>query len=727
MRTCPATLILSVCLSTSLALAQRPPGPLPFVKAKTCLQTNTGYEPRTALAVDSVIIHRHGDEPEKLAEMIGSWKQHGYTVGRMFFADSDAKNEYWTGKWDGTPHPQEVERDEKGEVRMCAGIRPYMLPTEGWIRHLEEMAVESVNAGADAILPEEPLAHVDTGYEEMFRKLWVERYGKPWQAESSSPEARFLTAQLKNELYARLEQRLCQAVARRSREIGRKVDFVIPIHSVYSNVAAKLTAPLGTSWGIDGPDGYIGQIWTGPVNWAMHHYDSPDKTFFDSAYCLYDFFAAITNGSNRKLWMLVDPVEDDPNHKWSEFEEWYIHCVTAMLMFPQVDSYEVMPWPERIFVKGHKTGGGTPAPERFRTIVLSATQVMQEVPLGGQWDPYGAEAGRDKPRGPDRTGVAVSDTLMWEKESPPPLQAAYGLMMPLVRAGTPGEACLLERTSDPKYLQRFNVIVLSYEALKPMEAQPNVALARWVKSGGVLVVLGAADDLGGAELWWRKAGHATPLHHLMAELGLKNVDAAGDFQVGKGWVLRRTVSPREFAHPNAVDETYLPLLKQAWGKATPPRGQVAPGYLCLKRGPFVIARAGREPVKLKGTFVNLMDPQFPISKDIELKPGSSGVFRDVTEVMTATGAKARKPCVLHATHRLMDERMDRGALRAVIRGPLETPGTVRLFTGGKKLASLAARDIGGGEREVRWTQEQDTVLAQFPNDPAGVILEARWK
>jgi hypothetical protein len=710
MRAYRATLILSMCLSTSAAFAQRPPGPVPFVKSKTCLQTNRGYEPRTALAVDSVIIHRHGEEPDKLAEMIGSWKQHGYTVGRMFFADSDAKNEYWTGKWDGTPHPQEVERDAKGEVRKCGGIRPYMLPTEGWIRHLEEMAVESVNAGADAVLPEEPLAHVDTGYEEVFRHLWVERYGKPWQAESSSPEARFLTAQLKNELYAKLEQRLCQAVARRSREIGRKVDFVIPIHSVYSNVAAKLTAPLGTSWGIEGPDGYIGQIWTGPVNWAMHNYDSPDRTFFDSAYCLYDFFAAITNGSNRKLWMLVDPVEDDPNHKWSEFEEWYIHCVTAMLMFPQVDSYEVMPWPERIFVKGHSTGGGTPAPERFRTIVLSATQVLQEVPLGGQWDPYGPASDRAKPHSPHRVGVAVSDTLMWEKESPPPLQVAYGMMMPLVRAGTPGEACLLERTSDPKYLQRFKVIVLSYEAFKPMEAQPNIA-----------------DDLGGAELWWRKAGHPSPLYHLMAELGLKDVDAAGDFQAGKGWVLRRPVSPREFSQSKAVDETYLPLLKQAWSKVTPPRDPVAPGYLCLKRGSFVIARAGRESVKLKGTFINLMDPQFPIGKDVELKPGSSGVFRDVTEVMASTGAKARRPCILHTTHRLMDERLERGTLRAVIRGPLETPGTVRFFAGGKKLARLTTRDTGGGEREVRWTQEQDTVLAQFPNEPDGITLEAKWK
>ncbi|MGQ9649734.1 MAG: hypothetical protein ACUVXJ_06470 [Phycisphaerae bacterium] len=713
--------------TVSVLFGQQAAGALPFMKAKTCFQTNTPYEPRTALAVDSVIVHRHGEDPIKLAQMIGSWKQHGYTVGRMFFADSDATNEYWTGKWDRIPRPQEVERNEKGEVRMCAGIRPYMLPTEGWIRYLQDMAVESVDAGADAVLPEEPLAHVDTGYEETFRKLWVERYGEPWQPENSSPEARYLTAQLKTELYAKLEERLCQAVERRSREIGRRVDFVVPIHSIYSNVALRLTAPLGTSLNIKGPDGYIGQIWTGPVNWAIWNYDSPDKTFFDSAYCLYDFFVALAGGGNRKLWLLVDPVEDDPNHKWSEFEEWYIHCTAAMLMFTEVDSYEAMPWPERIFLKGHTTGGGTPAPERFRTIVLSVTQVLQEVPLGGTWNPHLPQGKTDTVRSVDGIGVAVSDTLMWEKEAPPSLQVAYGLMMPLVSAGVPASACLLERMSEPGYLSHFKLIVLSYEAFKPMEAQPNVALAHWVQNGGVLVILGAADDLGAARLWWRKAGHPSPLQHLMAELGLRNVDAAGESPVGKGWVFRLPTSPREFGQWKNVQELYLPLLKQAWSKVDSSRKLPTPGYLCVKRGPFVIARAGREGLRLPGTFVDVVDPQFAMVKDVEIKPGTSGIYRDVTDILEVRAPDSRKPKVLHATHRLIEERAEHNRLRIVIRGPLETPGLVRLFSAGRRLSGVTARDLGGNRKDVRWTQEDQTILISFSNEPAGVAVEVAWK
>ncbi|HOW19881.1 MAG TPA: hypothetical protein PLC79_12675, partial [Phycisphaerae bacterium] len=364
-----------------------------FLAARTLFQTNVGYDPRIAIAVDGVIVHRHGADVASLRRDIDSWRRHSAAVGRMFFADSDATNEYWTGKWDGAPHPDEVERDARGDVVKCADVRPYMLPTDGWTRYLEEMTARSIDAGADAILPEEPLAHVFTGHEKAFQALWVKRYGRPWQPESASPEAHYLTAQLKSELYLALERRLATVTKEQAKRCGRDIRFVMPVHSLYSNVASRLVAPLGTSAGAREIDGYIGQVWTGPVNWALANYDSPDKSFFDSAYVLYDYFAQLVTGSGKRMWLLADPVEDDPRHEWKEFETWYRHCVAAKLLFPEVDAYEAMPWPDRIFLPGYATGGGTPAPERFRILMLSAIQVLQDVPVGGRW--YAEPDGRD--------------------------------------------------------------------------------------------------------------------------------------------------------------------------------------------------------------------------------------------------------------------------------------------------------------------------------------------
>ncbi|MFV2067938.1 MAG: hypothetical protein ACC645_13275, partial [Pirellulales bacterium] len=447
-----------------------------FLRAKTIFQTNVPYDPRLAIAVDAVIVHRHGAGDADVRQAITSWKKHGYSVGRMFFADSDAGNIYWKGKWDGKEHPDDVERDAAGEVVRCAGVRPYMLPTEGWIRYLEAMTRQSIAAGADAILPEEPLAHAHTGYEKSFREMWSQRYGRPWRPESESAEARFLTAQLKNERYLELERRLAALTERESRRLGRDIAFILPVHSLYSNLAANLVAPLGTSLSIPHVDGTIGQVWTGPVRWALANYDSQQKTFFSSAYALYDYFAAMAAGGDRKLWLLVDPVEDDPRHEWSEFEAWYRHCVVASLLFPAVDAFEVMPWPDRIFFPGYTTGGGTPAPERNRITILSAVQVQQEVPRSGHWIlPAGGPAG---------VGIAVSDTLLWERDTGPPLQGIYGLILPLVEAGAVVSACVAERASEPGYLDCFRVIVVSFESWKPLREDANRELVRWARRGG---------------------------------------------------------------------------------------------------------------------------------------------------------------------------------------------------------------------------------------------------
>jgi hypothetical protein len=671
-----------------------------FLDAKTIFQTNAGYDPRIAIAADGVIVHRHGG---RFAPELQSWCDKGFTVGRMFFADSDAANAYWTGKWDGTPHPQDVERNQAGEVVKCAGVRPYMLPTDGWIRYLQEMADLSLAAGADAILPEEPLAHVFTGYEQSFRELWEQRYEMPWQPQHSSDEARFLTAQLKNELYLKLERRLAARTVAFGQAQGRDIGFVLPIHSLYSNIAAQLVAPLGTSTNIPGVDGYIGQIWTGPVNWALGCYDSPRKSFFTSAYVLYDYFTQLTVASDRKLWLLVDPVEDDPHHTWAEFAQWYQHCIAAMLLMDEVDSYEIMPWPDRIFMPGHSTGGGTPAPEDYRVTILAVTQALQEMPLGGKRFGESWPDGPVAASAPSPVGVAMADTLMWQRQQHPMLQGVYALFLPLLERGIPVSSFVMERLDDAAYLARFEVIVLSYENFKPAEPTMHAALAKWVKAGGVLVVLG---------------GQNAALEALRDELG-SATSQEGTWPVGSGWVLRDPVSPAQFAQPSAAEKTYLPLVRQALAKA----GQAVvaeSGSFCMQRGPFVVAHAETKSLRLTGQLIDVFDPNLSMTDGIELPLGSSGLYRDVAALMDAN-----VPALLHTTHRLISAECRDGVLRFTLRGPAETPAVARIFVPTSQTPRITAIDAQGEAVEVTCDEAEDTALLKFANDPEGVTVEIR--
>ena len=709
---------LLICITAGLAAGGVPVMAAPaasrpaFVQSKTCFQTNTAYDPRIALAVDGVIVHRHGEALEGLKKAIGSWKEHGFSVGRMFFSDSDANCDYWKGRWDGKPHDDEVEKDAAGNPVLCAGIRPYMLPTPGWTAHLEEMTRISIEAGADAVLPEEPLAHVHTGYEGAFKPIWEKRYGREWEPEKASPAARFFTAQLKGELYLELERKLAQLTKARARELGREISFVLPVHAMYSNLASQLVAPMGAALAVPEIDAYIGQVWTGPVNWALAHYSSPDKSFFTSAYCLYDYFVSVADGSGKKMFLLADPVEDDPNHTWAEFEQWYRHCVVAKLMFPSVDSYEVMPWPDRIFLPGHATGGSTPAPAAYRTALLSAVQVLQEVPAGGTWvDFKGGKIAKLIPTA--AIGIAMADSLLYEREAFPMLEGAYGCIMPLIGRGIPASACVMERTGEPAYLSRFKVIVLSYELFKPTDPAWHTALAKWVNGGGSLVVLGGPEGLGSPDTWWAKAGDPSPLHHLAKVLGF-SVEKAGEIQVGRGRVFREPTSPRALPNPKTVTDTYLPLL----GKASRAAGAGAirsRRAWAIQRGPYLVVHA-LNAVHVPGRWVDVLDAGLPVLDGVDLKAGQSGLYK---QIPSAAG-----PVPVHCTHRLMSWGAKDKALELQVRGPVGTPGAARL-TGGDKLGTFTARTKAGAEVKVDAQRQGETWLVQFDNDPEGVTISCK--
>lgn len=681
-----------------------------FLSAKTVFQTNTGYDERLAIAVDGVIVHRHAAPFEN---ELRSWKDNGFQVGRMFFADSDAGNIYWTGKWDGVEHPGDVERNQNGGIVKCANVRPYMLPTDGWIGYLEEMTDRSLAAGAGAILPEEPLAHVFTGYEESFKQLWRKRYGRAWVGPHENAEARFLTAQLKNELYIELERRLLA----RTRQGGANAAFILPIHSIYSNIAAQLVAPLGTSCDINGVDGYIGQIWTGPVNWALAHYDSPRKSFFNSAYVLYDYFTQLTACTDKKLYLLVDPVEDNPDHKWSEFAEWYKHCVVAMLLMDEVESYEIMPWPDRIFLPGYDTGGGTPAPEDYRITIAAVTQVLQEIEVGGQWFAAEWPQNRCEMRPGGRIGVAVADTLMWQRHEGPWLQGMYGALLPAAERGIPISSFLMERACDREYISRFKIIVLSYESLKPADPAMHEALKAWVQQGGVLIVLGdSGDELDRCDsMWWRRLGFESALEHLISQLDRSESDQKR-WRLGEGWVFREQTSSRQFADPATAGEEYIPLLERAAAAAELPPIRMS-GSFCMQRGPFVIIHADSEPVSLTGPVLDIFHRRLKIVDNVRLQPGRSGLYRAISSEL-----KSPRPTVLHTTHRLVWQVYDDGILTLSVKGPAETPGLARISTPRPQdlnvIASSQEQSI-----EVDVSRGNRSVLLRFANAPEGVTIK----
>ena len=684
-----------------------------FRQTKTFFQTDVFYSPKIAVQTDALVVHRHINDPSTLVPSIKSWQDKYSCVGRMFFANSDGGNIYSSGKWDGTNHLDDIETDAATNKLM--GSRPYILPTKSWTSYLEEMTLTSLNAGVTVIMPEEPLAHAYTGYSKSFKKSWEEYYDFPWIAENSSPLGRYLTGKLKAEQFLHLEENLLKTVQQYNKSNNKNVAFVIPIHSLYGNIGASLAVPLGTSINMKGIDGYVGQIWTGPVKWALDSYLSDDESFFCSAYALYNYFTQLTVGTDKKLWLLVDPVDDDPHHSWNEFSEWYEHCIVAMLMMKDVDSYEVMPWPDRIFLPGYEMGGGSPGPEDFRTRVLSVTEALQEMPMGGEW------LSGNSSKLTKGIAVAVADSAMYERQEFPGLQGLYGMLMPLISRGIPVSSFVMERIGDKSYADLYKIIILSYENFKPVKPEMNIKLAEWVRRGGTLMILGDTED----ELdktgyfWWHKSGLRSPMEHLFNQLH-KSKKAKEYWQYGKGNVIVNHISPREFANSKMAEKVYLPYLKWAVKKSKISGTLKTPGNFCMKRGDFIIAHAEKNKILKEGKFINIFDINLSVIDKIDLKPGESGLYKDITEILQ----RGKNPVVLHSTHRLISQEHKGGKLKFVVKGPAETPAIARIFFPGKGEIKIIAKNSEGKLIDIAVQKDDKTYLLKFPNSPAGVTVKA---
>ncbi len=680
--------------------------PMKFSDSKTFFQTASFYDPLLAIDVDFIVVHSG-------AERIKSWLNAGYPVGRMFFADSDDGRDYTSGHWDGVNRIDDAEHNAAGEVIECAGVRPYMLPTDKWIEYLKGKADASIDAGVTAIFPEEPLAHIFSGYEASFKPLWEQRYGMSWQPQNESAYATFLTAQLKNELYIKLERELLLHTKQRAKELGKEIAFVVPIHSLYSNMASQLVAPLGTSGEIGDIDGYVGQIWTGPVNWALANYDG-EGSFFSSAYALYDYFVQLAVKTDKKLWLLVDPVEDDPNHKWEEFKRWYEYCVVAMLLMKDIDSYEIMPWPDRIFLAGHSTGGATPAPQSYRRQLLSVTQVLQDIPLGGR-NLLANGGDNNSPK----IAVAVSDTLMWQSGVRERITGVYGQMMPLIRRGVAVSSFPIERYGDTEYMNGFDIIVLSYQYQIPLKPELHDALKEWVAQGGTLILLGEKPNALAAveDFWWHRHGYDCPLKHLLSTMGYANQSV---WESGKGYVVYDKISPAEFAKSKSACEKYIDMITLASKRID--RELLMPGYFYMERGDYIIAQAETAPLKISRSVIDVFNMDSQIKDGIELQPGQCGLYKDATRFMAASA-----PSVMHTTHRLVSSRYDDETLTLSVKGPAQTNAKVWIFTGENKADSVSVSCADGNVLEFARGGQGKILTITFSNLPQGVNIVVKFK
>jgi hypothetical protein len=503
---------------------------------------------------------------------------------------------------------------------------------------------------------------------------------------------------------------------------------------------------------------------------------------FEVGFLEYSSFYQLLRGLGKRLWFLHDPLEDRPNLPMEDYHRNYVRTVVASLMFPEVDNYEVLVWPNRIY--------GC-VPKEYETLVNTVIGALCEL-----WRYPGTifEAGSQG------IGTFIADSMGWQRGDPSPSDYTdfWGLTLPLVAKGVPVQVLSLDRVLDPGYLDSYKVLLVCYDYLKPTSAQINQALADWVKSGGTLLYFGGTDAYNGLkDSWWQLAGFASPVEDLFTRMGIP-VRRGQVVQAAVNDLELKAVSSTTFSTPETLTipsgkpqdrgrlkggsivllpdqaEGYCQVtlfeppanaepLFQLVGASTPavweakvgkgmaifagtnPRFMaIAPhganwlralvgygyektgesyherSYLRIKRGPYSAISALDQAYTAQGRYVDLFSPTLAVLENPVIPAHECAFLMDAQ-------VDDESPHILAISGRTRAYSETVDATVFLSQSPSGTEGVARIWAGNRKVKSVTAQNVVGEVLSASYSMEEQTILVRYANDADGTAVRVNWE
>ncbi len=580
---------------------------------RTGMQEASPYTPATDTQCDFIMVYGFHD----LKNRVKIWKKHGYIIHLMTGVAWGEYQDYLKGQFDGRLHWDESQTNARGEVIGHGFEVPYMVPAVSFADYLASKLKYAVDCGVEAIHLEEPEFWVRGGYSEAFKREWLLYYKEEWQDPRSSSEASYHSAKLKQYLYTRMLDRLCSELKEYALvKYNRRLRFYVPTHSLINYAQWNIVSPESALVDLPGVDGYIAQIWTGTARTANRYLGEKAERTFDTAFLEYGIMQELVRGTGRKMWFLHDPIEDNPRYTWENYRYNYYQTVAASLLHPDVASYEVCPWPNRVF--NGQYGGETidpetgrpervPMPEGYRTNLLVLMNVLRDmVQPDAQFRTQSPEI-----------GLMIADSAMFQKQYPEDdpcreyvddcFDAFYGMALPLLKNGAAVRPVQLDNLRRAVgYLDAYRAVVLSYEYMKPESPDINNVLAEWIKQGGALIYVGdGSDSFHNIRAWWNRDGkYKNPAEHLLEMCGLPK-DAVGTHNVGNGVVCVIDKHPAVLARSEEDANDFRNTVREVLGQVGIPWTYFP--FFILDRGTYTVTAGMDEEAttSMDGRYIDL--------------------------------------------------------------------------------------------------------------------------
>ena len=738
---------------------------------KTGFQEIEPWSSEIDLQTDFVMVYGLN---ESLESRMQQYRERGYKVHLMLGCAWGNYKEYLCGRWDGKEHWDECQTDRNGNPILHGVDTPYMVPTRSFIQYLTEHLCTLIDKGITEIYMEEPEFWEAGGYSEAFKKEYLAYYGVDWEPPHTNINAKYRSSRLKAYLYGKLVRHLSRNIKEYGRKTGKEIHFYVATHSLVNYAQWKIMSPESRLLDVDEVDGFIAQVWTGTSGTGNVYEGHYKSRTFETAYLEYGIMQELVKGTDKEVWFLQDPVEDNPEHGWEEYEDKYKKTLTAALFWPDVDHYEVCPWPNRVF-KGRyprKVGlaegmiptedmeGAKNIPDTYATFLASMIQTLGDMTKG--------ENETEK----DAVGVFLADSCMYQRTYPDhvehhgqkinlsgmedwmnrlifqkeeerqlllsmeKMEYAYkeccafpdwfGLTLPLLKYGLPIQPVYFDHmVRYDEYLRKYRYLILSYEFMKPESEEFHHKLVEWVKQGGTLFYIGKDfDPYNYLQEWWQKFFCDTPAQHLFAEFGMDKEPANGCYRIGEGNVLVWNEVPALLSVNEAIADKYRNWIREGlkmggyhWKMCN---------YLSVRRDPYIVIASMQESdmgsvYTKEGLFVDLYEDKYPVVERVLVEPGQEKLLFDLEKIKEDVR-------IIATAARIENMVCENGQLSIEAKAIDHIQVNMRIRLPGKP-EDLCAHTESGKNMELQsvWDEKSRTVLLSYRSNNEKVYITGKLK
>jgi hypothetical protein len=693
-------------------------------RLKTSFQIAEKWLPEYDVRADVAILY---GMDSTFANRYQSWKEKGYNIQFMTGIAWGDYQDYFTGKFDGRTHFDDAQIDAKGDTLWHNKNVPYVNPSDSYLAYIKAQVKKAIDTGITSIYLEEPEYFASSGYSEAFKQEWQRYYGTPWVAQHLSPEATYLSSKLKYHLYYNALNQVFTYAKAYAKGKGVDSKCYVPTHSLLNYSAWQIVSPEASLASLPVVDGYIAQVWTGTSRVPVYYNGLMKERVFENAFLEYGTLYSMVAPTKRTVYFLTDPIEDG-TRSWNDYKRNYQATFTAQLLYPNVNKYEVMPWPNRIYLGKFPVEGSTetqPISPEYATQMQVMVNSLNDMPLS-----------KNKVSGTSGIGVLLANSIMFQRfpvhkaYDDPQLSNFYGMALPLLKRGIPVELVHIENLGLAESLKNIKVLIMSYSNMKPLSPDAHLFLANWVRQGGVLVYVGRDDDpFQSVKEWWNSDGNNfnAPSEHLFKQLTISVNDNKTLYPCGKGFVYVLRRNPKELVMQSAQDLVFVDMVKQGYLK-TGTKDWQTKNYLYLERGPYTIISVMTENEDTTSFVVNrpvidLFNPNLPVLDKKTVHPGEQAFLFDLQHF-----DKTNTSSVLCAAARIDNEQRTANSYSFRAISPSNTRNSMRVLLPKNPKNMVVGSKTKNKIEDVNsvWDENSHTLLLQFPNESEGINVKFEW-